>query len=142
MNFPGSGRPAPPPDQPTAQFSAAELTYLLGERRLGRLATSDAAGQPHVVPVGWSYDTERGSIDISGHDFAATREYRNAPANPRAAFVVDDVLPPFHPRCVTIQGVAHALNAEHSGGAEAMIRITPTTIISWGLDDSPPPRPT
>lgn len=140
MNPPSSGRPAQPLDQPTAQFSPAELTYLLGERRLGRLATSDAAGQPHVVPVGWSYNPEHGSIDISGHDFAGNRKYRNTQTNPRAAFVVDDVLPPFHPRCVTIQGIAHALTAGQSDGTEAMIRITPTKITSWGLNDSPSPQ--
>ena len=124
------------PDQPTVQFSSAELTYLLGERRLGRLATADAAGQPHVVPVGWSYNPNLGSIDISGRNFAVTRKYRNAQANTRAAFVVDDVLPPFQPRCVTVQGIAQALDAGQSG-TEAMIRIVPTKITSWGLDDNP-----
>ena len=38
--------------RPLASFSEVELGYLLGERRLGRLATADAAGTPHVVPVG------------------------------------------------------------------------------------------
>ena len=36
-------------------FSPAELAYLTGERRLGRLATVGADGMPHVVPVGWTY---------------------------------------------------------------------------------------
>lgn len=121
-----------------ARFTPAELTYLLDERRLGRLATADATGAPHVVPVGWSYNRDLGTIDISGRNFAATRKYRNVQANPRAAFVVDDVLPPFRPRCVTIQGTAQAVDVEHSVGTEAMIRILPETIISWGLDDTPP----
>ncbi len=75
-------------------FSAAELDYLLGERRLGRLATADATGQPHVVPVGWRYNPELGTIDISGRNFAATKKFRNVRENPKAAFVVDDILPP------------------------------------------------
>ena len=117
---------------PAARFSAGELAYLLGEPRLGRLATADATGQPHVVPVGWSYNAELGTIDISGRSFASTRKYRNVRANPRAAFVVDDVLPPWRPRCVTVQGRAEALEAPPGG--QAMIRIHPRTIISWGLD--------
>ncbi|MEO8828793.1 PPOX class F420-dependent oxidoreductase [Lapillicoccus sp.] len=123
----------------TARFTKAELDYLLTEPRLGRLATADATGAPHVVPVGWSYNHELGTIDISGRNFAATRKYRNVQANPRAAFVVDDVLPPFHPRSITVQGTAQALGGGDHGRTEAMIRIVPATIISWGLDDTAPP---
>lgn len=120
--------------RPTATLAPAELDYLLGERRLGRLATADATGRPHVVPVGWSYNAELGTIDISGHGFANTRKYRNAQANPQAAFVVDDVLPPFRPRCVMVQGPVEVLSADGSGGSEALIRIHPDKVISWGLD--------
>ena len=115
-----------------ACFSAAELDYLLGERRLGRLATADAAGRPHVVPVGWSYNSQLGTIDVSGRDFASTKKFRNAQANPHAAFVVDDVLPPWRPRCVTVQGAAEAIDAAEGG--QALIRILPHKIVSWGLD--------
>ncbi len=125
-------------EETTARFTREELAYLLDERRLGRLATADATATPHVVPVGWSYNHELGTIEISGHNFAATRKYRNVQVNPRAAFVVDDVLPPFRPRCVMVQGTAQALDASRSGGTEAMIRILPDTITSWGLDDRPP----
>ena len=124
-----------------ARFTPEQLTYLLDEPRLGRLATADATAAPHVVPVGWSYNRDLGTIDISGSNFAATRKFRNAQANPRAAFVVDDVLPPFRPRCVMVQGTAQALGASHSGGTEALIRIVPDTITSWGLDDTPPATP-
>lgn len=127
-----------PGSRATAQFTPAELAYLLEERRLGRLATADADGAPHVVPVGWSYNRDLGTIDISGRNFAATRKYRNVQANPRAAFVVDDVLAPFRPRCVMIRGTAQAVDVEHSVGTEAMIRIVPETITSWGLDDTAP----
>ncbi len=117
----------------TTRFTDAELAYLLGERRLGRLATANGSGQPHVVPVGWSYDAELGTIDVSGRGFASTRKYRNAQANPWAAFVVDDVLPPWRPRCVTVQGVAETVEAP--AGGEALIRIHPRSIVSWGLED-------
>jgi len=118
-------------------FSPAELDYLLGERRLGRLATADSNGQPHVVPVGWSYNAALGTIDISGRDFAATRKYRNVQANPKAAFIVDDVLPPWRPRAVLVQGQAEAIASRgDQPDSGALIRITPDTIISWGLGAS------
>ncbi|MDP9398091.1 MAG: PPOX class F420-dependent oxidoreductase [Actinomycetota bacterium] len=138
MSSPTDPDGSPPDgDEPAVQFSAAELAYLLGERRLGRLATADAPGRPHVVPVGWSYNSDLGTVDVSGRNFAATRKYRNVQANPHAALVVDDVLPPWRPRCVLVQGPARSLEAGAGGGTEAMIRITPHKITSWGLDADP-----
>src|SRR3982074_1502490 len=114
-----------------------ELEYLTGgqqpgERRLGRRATVQGDGLPHVVPVGWRYNADLGTIDISGLNFAATKKFRNVAANPKVAFIVDDVLPPWRPRSVMIQGSAEALEA--SGSGEALIRITPATSSpgGWG----------
>lgn len=54
-----------------------ELTYL-GERRLGRIATADRFGRPHVTPVGmWRYMPEENVVEITGRNFSATRKYRN-----------------------------------------------------------------
>jgi pyridoxamine 5'-phosphate oxidase family protein len=117
-----------------AHFTDAELAYLQGERRLGRLATITPDGGPHLVPLGWSYNAELDTIDISGRNFAATRKFRNVRTNPKVAFVVDDVLPPWRPRCVTVQGNATAIDATDTGG-EAMIRIVPDKITSWGLEE-------
>ena len=118
-----------------ATFSDAELDYLLGERRLARLATVDPSGLPHVVPVGWSYNAELGTIDVSGRNFAASRKFRNVRANPKAALVVDDVLPPWRPRSVMVQGRAEAVDApDGDPGAQALIRIFPDRILSWGLE--------
>ena len=120
-------------------FNDEELDYLLGERRLGRLATVDVAGQPHVVPVGkWRYNSEIDTIDVSGHDFAATRKFRNVQGNPKVAFIVDDLasVQPWRPRAVMVQGYAEALGpptGDDDSGA-AMIRIKPDKVISWGLD--------
>lgn len=120
-------------------FSTAELDYLLGEKRLGRLATADESGQPHVVPVGWRYNPKLGTIDVSGRNFAATKKFRNVLENPKAAFVVDDVLPSWQPRSVIVQGRAQALEIPANAGAKgggAIIRIVPDKIISWGLESS------
>ena len=112
-------------------FSEAELGYL-AEGKLGRLATVNSAGQPHNVPVGWRYNAELDTIDISGRDFEASAKYRHVQANPKVAFVVDDVLPPWRPRCVTILGTGETLPA--AGPDEgALIRITAVRVISWGV---------
>lgn len=90
-------------------FSEAELEYLTGERRLGRLATVGPDGMPHVAPVGWSYNAELGTIEIGGLDFARTKKFRDVARNGRAAIVIDDVLPPWRPRGVEVRGEAEAL---------------------------------
>lgn len=118
-------------------FSDAELGYL-GEGKLGRLATVDASGMPHLVPIGWRYNPDLDTIDIGGRDFERSAKYRHVQANPNVAFVVDDVLPPWRPRCVTLRGTAVAIAAGGEGpGQGALIRIAPTRVISWGLDQQP-----
>lgn len=114
-------------------FTAAELSYLQGERRLARLATADTGGRPHVTPVGmWRYNPELGTIDISGHDLASTRKYRDIRANPQAALVVDDLasVDPWRPRAVLVEGPAEAVAGEEG----PVIRLTPARVISWGLE--------
>jgi pyridoxamine 5'-phosphate oxidase family protein len=117
-------------------FSAAELAYL-ANGKLGRLATIDGTGMPHVVPLGWSYNPELDTIDIGGRDFARTRKFHNVQRNPNVALVIDDVLPPWRPRCVLIRGTAEAL-AEGTGAggqpAGPMIRLHPSEVISWGME--------
>ena len=116
-------------------FSAAELGYL-GERRLGRLATVDAAGLPHVVPLGWAYNPATDTVDVTGRNFARTAKFRNALANPLVALVIDDVLPPWQPRAVMVRGRAEVRGeAAGEGGAstERILRIHPIQVLSWGL---------
>ncbi len=112
-------------------FTEAELTYLRSERRLARIATVGADGMPHVTPVGWSLDPDGDVVQISGHDFAATEKFRDVARTGRAAIVIDEVLPPWQPRGIEIRGRAEALVEP-----EPHIRIHPTRIVSWGLDDS------
>ena len=112
-------------------FTHAELAYLQGERRLARLATVGPDGTPHITPVGmWKVDPDSGIVEITGHDFAATKKFRDVARTHRAAIVVDDVLPPFQPRGVEIRGHADAIS-----DPEPAIRIHPERIIGWGLDD-------
>lgn len=120
-----------------ATFSPAELDYLTTERRLGRLATADADGHLHVVPVGmWRVNSDLGTIDIAGHDFTRKRKFRNVRVNPRAALVVDDLAStdPWRPRSVMVEGPAQAIDPSPETRGEGIIRIEPETIVSWGLD--------
>ena len=121
-------------------FSDLELTYLAEGRHLGRLATVDAHGVPHVVPVGWRYNADLDTIDIGGRDpdeFVATRKFRHVQANPSVAFVIDDVLPPWRPRAVMVRGTAEAINQSGNGSKPtALIRITPAEVISWGIAEA------
>ena len=120
-----------------SNFTAKELEYLQGQR-LSRLATVNAAGDPHVVPTSFRHNAELDTIDIGGLDIAHTKKYRDAAQQGRAAIVVDDVLPPWQPRGIEIRGRAEVVP---TGGKEIMerfapeiIRIHPTHIISWGLE--------
>lgn len=110
-------------------FSQPELDYLLGERRLARVATVAADGTPHVTPVGWSLDPDLGVIEVSGRDFAATKKFRDVAATGTAAIVIDDVVPPWQPRAVSIRGRAEAISDDDG----ARIRIHPDRVVSWGL---------
>jgi pyridoxamine 5'-phosphate oxidase family protein len=119
-------------------FSDLEIAYMAGQR-LGRLATVDAKGQPHVVPVTFRYNAELDTIDIGGHDFAKRKKFRDVKQTGVAAFVVDDVRPPWRPRFLEVRGRAETLP---EGGRDIMdqfdpeiIRIRPERVISWGLEE-------
>jgi PPOX class probable F420-dependent enzyme len=73
-------------------FTAAERRFL--ERmRVARLATTDAAGQPHVIPVVFATDghTLYTPLDDKpkGVAWRDLKRVRNLAANPQVAFVAD-----------------------------------------------------
>jgi len=118
-----------------SSFTEDELEYLKSQR-LGRLATS-VEGRPHVVPVSFRYNREHDTIDIGGRDLVRTRKFRNVQANPNAALVIDDMVPPWQPRAVMVRGRAEAL--EDAAGPDGqqlgpVIRIHRSQVISCGLD--------
>ena len=94
---------------------------------------------PHVVPVAFRYNADADSIDIGGHDFAKRKKFRDVRRTGMAALVVDDVLPPWRPRAVEVRGEAITLDiggkAIMEGFDDPIIRIKPTRIVSWGLED-------
>ena len=120
------------------RFTEQEVAYLQNQR-LARIATVSAKGDLHVVPVGFRYNPEYDTIDIGGHNFATSKKYRDAIRHGRIAIVVDDVQPPWKPRFVEVRGTVEAIS---SGGKaindqfEAdMLRLTPTYIVSFGVND-------
>ena len=121
-----------------SKFTAEEIAYLASQR-LGRLATTNGKGDLHVVPVGFRYNPEHDTIDIGGHNIATSKKYREALRHGRVAFVVDDVLPPWKPRFVEVRGtvaaVAEGGNAINQGFAPEILRVTPTYLVSMGVND-------
>ena len=122
-----------------SKFTQQEIEYLQSQR-LARLATLGADGDLHVVPLAFRYNPEYDAIDLGGHNIAGSKKYRDALRYRRVALVVDDVLPPWRPRFVEVRGTVEAF-AEggkdiNSGFAPEMLRITPTYIVSIGINDA------
>ena len=115
----------------TAGFTDAELAYLHGGRRLGRLATVDRDGRPHVVPCSWSHNVALGTIDVTGLELARTKKFRDVQGTGVAAIVIDDLasIDPWRPRAVEVRGPAEAVD-----GPQPVIRIHPERVVSWGLE--------
>jgi pyridoxamine 5'-phosphate oxidase family protein len=118
-------------------FTPNELDYLR-KQRLGRLATVDSHGDPHVVPVGFRYNDESDTIDIGGHNIAHSNKWRDADRHPRVAFVIDDVLPPWQPRSIEIIADVELLPTGGEtfgrGFDPQIMRLQPIKIIAWGID--------
>jgi PPOX class probable F420-dependent enzyme len=70
------------PDEARRRFAAA---------RVARLATADAGGRPHLVPVTFAVagDTVYSAVDAKPKRGTALRRLANVAANPRVALLVD-----------------------------------------------------
>lgn len=66
---------------------------FLDSKRIGHLATADAAGAPHVIPVCYAVCGDNAYITIDAKpknaDFTRMQRLRNIAANPQVALVVD-----------------------------------------------------
>lgn len=121
-------------------FSDKEMEYLKTQR-LGRLATVDGKGAPHVVPVGFRVSADDQAIEVGGHGLGASKKYRDLKANPKVAIVIDDLasVNPWTPRGIEVRGTAEL---HDSGGTErfgrgwdqSWIRIVPERVVSWGIE--------
>jgi pyridoxamine 5'-phosphate oxidase family protein len=122
-------------------FTEAEIAYLR-ENKLGRLATVGAEDQPHVIPVTYLFNEDEDTVDVGGLNFGEGKKWRDAQRNPKVALLVDDVIgPPRRARAVEIRGDAElhetggeSINPRFPNFAPQFIRIRPTRIVSWGVE--------
>ena len=72
-------------------MTAAEARKRFAAARVARLATADADGAPHIVPVVFAVDGDRvySVVDAKPKRTLALRRLRNVAENPRVALLVD-----------------------------------------------------
>jgi PPOX class probable F420-dependent enzyme len=72
-------------------LTAAEARRRFEAARIARLATADAAGIPHMVPVVFAVDGDRmySAVDAKPKRTWALRRLANIAVNPRVAVLVD-----------------------------------------------------
>jgi PPOX class probable F420-dependent enzyme len=131
-------------------LTPAEETFVLGHK-LGRLATANQAGAPHVVPAMYAFAEGAFWLSSDPGDLKA----RNLAANPRAALVVDE--PPPAKSGVTVRGPAELIRdgepferaqdhlqaagaagrARKRPGEQVYIRLEPDAVASWRVEPGP-----
>ena len=137
-----------------ATFTEAELDFI-ARTRVGRLATADAAGQPHVIPVVFATDGRKlyTPVDAKPKRVAPSqlKRVRNLFENPKVAFIVDDYTEDWTQLAWVLvrgtgktveEGEAHATGVrllqekypQYEGmplKARPLIVITPSHVTSW-----------
>ena len=123
-----------------SHFTDQEMAFLQSQR-LGRLATADAAGMPHVVPLQFRHNAEFDTIDLFGMGMARSKKFRDIGRTGVAAFVADDAGGEWQIRGVEVRGRAELVLVGgkdiNSRLDDEFIRLFPTRIIGWGLDTDP-----
>ena len=74
------------------RLDAAEARARFAAARVARLATADAAGHPHVVPITFAVATDRivSAVDAKPKRRTALRRLANVAANPLVSVLVDE----------------------------------------------------
>ncbi len=125
-------------------FKPHEIEYMKAAD-LARLATIQPDGTLQNSPVGFTFNERLGTIDIRGYRMSKSRKFRNLASNNTVALVIDDIASrnPWRVRCLEVRGTAEQIEAgekraEPNGDEidDAIIRITPRRIISFGIDDT------
>ena len=72
-------------------MTSSEARELFASARVARLATADAAGQPHLVPLVFALagDSVFSAVDAKPKRTRALRRLRNIAENPRVALLAD-----------------------------------------------------
>lgn len=122
---------------------------LLKDRKISRFGTVASSGWPHVVPLAYIFDGEKFFLSTDKGGF----KLRNLTQNNKACLLVDD---PQKPRWgILVNGQAEVMesgpeyrsagkllgmgepNGEHfefHGHIQIIIRVIPTTKVSWGVN--------
>ncbi|MBM3948680.1 MAG: TIGR03668 family PPOX class F420-dependent oxidoreductase [SAR202 cluster bacterium] len=129
---------------------------FIASHRVARLATADAAGRPHAVPVGYAFDGRHiySALDLKPKRTHALRlkRVRNILENPNVALVIDDYSEDWDSLAyVLVTGAAELVESpDEQRLAERLlrekypqyarllepgsptIRLTPARVVSWG----------
>ena len=116
-------------------FTDKERAYLRS-RRLARLATVSANGQPDADVVGFELDGD--DIVIGSYaNLEGSRKYKNiAAGGERVSLIVDSLasIEPMQPVAVKIHGVASIEHRDGRFGPMEYIVVQPRTTWSWGVE--------
>ena len=134
----------------------ARLASFVSSRRVARLATADASGRPHVVPICYAFDGDSlySAIDLKPKRVGPRqlKRVRNVLDNPQVAVIVDDYSEDWSALgYVLIRGAAEIMDeGQDRERAEDMLRdkypqyrdllpqgavilkITPDSVTGWG----------
>ncbi|HET9980615.1 MAG TPA: TIGR03668 family PPOX class F420-dependent oxidoreductase [Ktedonobacterales bacterium] len=139
-----------------ARLTEAEAAFV-ARQRVARLATADAEGRPHVVPVCYAWDGERFVTPLDEKPKrvpdAALRRVRNIEARHEAALVIDhydddwsrlgyvlaegraDLLAPDAPDHAELVALLRARYPQYQAMAlesRPLLTLAPRRITSWG----------
>ena len=121
-------------------FTANEIEYLTTQM-IGRMATVGPNGQPHVIPVTYFFNADEDALDIGGIHFADGKKWRDAQANPKVTFLIDDYAPDAG-HGIEIRGQVELhetggskINPRFPNFVEQFFRLRPKRIVAWGLDE-------
>jgi PPOX class probable F420-dependent enzyme len=102
----------------------AEARRRFTQSRVARLATTDAKGQPHLVPVVFAVvrDTVYSAVDAKPKSTTDLRRLANVRANPRVSLLADDYADDDWAALwwARADGAARVLTADEPEGAEAV----------------------
>ena len=121
-------------------FTPGEIDYLQ-KQTLGRMATVGRDGQPHITPITFVFNAGEDAIDIGGIDFANTKKWRDVKHDQHVTFLVDDASPQ-GAHAVEVRGLVELheaggskINPRFPSFVEQFVRLRPSYIVSWGVDD-------
>ena len=136
-------------------FTITQMEFL-ARMRVARLATADAAGHPHVIPIVFATDSQRLYTPVDAKPKRATprelKRVRNLLANPEVAVVVDEYDDDWTRLAwvlVTGRGELLESGEAHAAGIQLLqqkysqygamplegcpvIVVTPARVTSWG----------